>query len=273
MPKVTIAIPFYNAEDYFESAILSVLTQTFSDFILLLINDGSTDSSLSIAQKYLYDKRVKLISDGKNINLGNRLNQIPLIVDTEFLARMDADDIMHPKRIEKQLNVFEENPDIDVLGTNVYSIDQNDQVVGLRRKIGDNYLETANTFIHPTVMAKTEWFKSNPYDVLAYRIEDTDLWLRTKDKYNFRIITEPLLFYREVGDQYYKKYIKGLSGVFYIIKTHTFSLRYLSFSLKYLVSTFIYLIFNLLGLEEILVKKRNKVQLEKKRYSLYINLN
>ncbi len=125
MPEVTIAIPFYNAEAYFEMAILSVLSQTFVDFTLLLIDDGSTDSSLKIAEKYLSDKRVKIISDGKNINLGNRLNSIPAMTETTFLARMDADDIMHPQRIEKQINILKNNPEIDVLGTNAYSIDEN----------------------------------------------------------------------------------------------------------------------------------------------------
>ena len=270
MPEVTIAIPFYNAEDYLEAAISSVLSQTFTDFTLLLINDGSTDSSLSIAEKSLSDKRVRIISDGKNVNLGNRLNQIPFFTETIYLARMDADDIMHPNRIEKQLQVLKKNPNIDVLGTNVYSIDENNNVVGKRMDYQEDEVIKVNTFIHPTILAKTEWFKNNPYDVLALRMEDSELWMRTQNKYTFMSLSELLLFSREIGDKYYKKYFKGFPGIFYMLKKNKFSIKYLLFSSKYLLMSILYFIFNLLGLEYILVQKRNKVKIEKKNYKLFI---
>ncbi|SHK42310.1 glycosyltransferase family 2 protein [Epilithonimonas mollis] len=270
MPEVTIAIPFYNAEDYLEMAIRSVLSQTFEDFILLLIDDGSTDSSLIIAKKFSTDKRVTIISDGKNINLGNRLNEIPYLTRTQFLARMDADDIMHPMRIEKQMEILKNNPEIDVLGCNVYSIDENNDVVGQRMAISNKDLIEVKTFTHPTIIAKTEWFINNPYDVLALRVEDTELWMRTRDQYVFKATTEPLLFYREIGNKYYKKYFKGFPGIFYILRKHTFSLRYLLFSLKYFISSFVYFAYNLVGLEYLLVRGRNKVLLKKKNYSFYI---
>lgn len=270
MPEVTIAIPFYNAEAYFEMAILSVLSQTFVDFTLLLIDDGSTDSSLKIAQKYLSDKRVKIVSDGKNINLGNRLNSIPAMTETTYLARMDADDIMHPQRIEKQINILKNNPEIDVLGTNAYSIDENSDVIGKRMVFQDNSLVSVTTFTHPTIIAKTQWFKENPYDVLALRVEDSELWLRTNDKYVFKATSEPLFFYREIGNQYYKKYFKGLPGVFYMLKKNKFAVKYLLFTFKYLIVSVLYLTFNVLGLEHILILRRNKLKLKKKNYKFYI---
>ncbi|ROI00522.1 glycosyltransferase family 2 protein [Chryseobacterium daecheongense] len=270
MPEITIAIPFYNAEEYFEQAILSVLSQTFTDFTLLLIDDGSTDSSLKIAQKYLEDKRVVIISDGKNLNLGYRLNEIPHIAKTEYLARMDADDIMHPERIEKQLKILKENPDIDVLGSNAYSIDENNNVVGKRINISDDSLILVSTFTHPTIIAKTQWFRDNPYDVEAIRIEDSELWLRTKNQYTFKTIGEPLLFYREIGNKYYKKYLKGLPGIWYMVKKHSFSFEYSKFSSKYLLSCIVYFIFDLLGRESILIQNRNEVKINKKDYKFFI---
>lgn len=270
MPEVTIAIPFYNAETYLELAIVSVLSQTFTDFTLLLIDDGSTDSSLKIAQKYLDDKRVKVISDGKNMNLGNRLNQISGLAETEYLARMDADDIMHPQRIEKQLRILKNNPDIDVLGTNAYSIDENNDVVGQRMDFSSDALVSVTTFIHPTIIAKTEWFANNLYDVSALRIEDSELWLRTSDRYIFKSTSEPLLFYREIGDQYYKKYFKGFPGILYMLRKHKFSIKHWIFSVKYFLSSIIYMVFNVFGLEYILVQRRNKRQLKKKIYTFYI---
>ncbi|WP_299176613.1 glycosyltransferase family 2 protein [uncultured Chryseobacterium sp.] len=270
MTEVTIAIPFYNAEKYFEQAILSVLSQTFTDFTLLLIDDGSTDSSMKIAQKYQADKRVVIISDGKNLNLGYRLNEIPYITETEYLARMDADDIMHPQRIEKQLKILKENPDIDVLGSNAFSIDENNNVVGKRMDIPEDSLISVNTFIHPTIMAKTKWFKDNPYDINAVRIEDSELWLSTNDQYTFKTMGEPLLFYREIGDKYYKKYLKGLPGIYYTLKKHNFSPKYFKFSAKYLLSCIVYFIFDLIGQESVLIQKRNKVKMKKKNYKLLI---
>jgi len=270
MSELTIAIPFYNAEDYFEMAIRSVLSQTFEDFILLLIDDGSTDSSLDIARKFISDKRVRVLSDGRNINLGNRLNEIPNLTETKFLARMDADDIMHPQRIEKQMSILKNNPDIDVLGSNVYSIDENNDVFGQRMALSSDSLIAVKTFIHPTIIAKTEWFLNNPYDVLALRIEDTELWLRTHQQYSFKITTEPLLFYREIGNKYYKKYFKGFPGIFYVLKKHKLSFSYLIFSVKYFISSFLYLIFNAVGLEHILVEKRNRIKINKKNYKFYI---
>lgn len=270
MTEITVAIPFYNAEEYLEQAILSVLSQTYKDFILLLIDDGSTDSSLKIAQKYQNDQRIRILSDGKNLNLGNRLNQIPFIADTEFLARMDADDIMHPKRIEYQLKILKSNPEIDVLGSNAYSIDENNNVTGKRMNISDEQLIRTNTFSHPTIMARTVWFKNNPYDVNAIRIEDAELWLRTADKYIFKVTGEPLLFYREIGNKYYKKYLKGLPGMWYMIRKHRFSKNYLKFSAKYLLSCITYFVFDLFGNESFLIQNRNDIKIEKKHYKFYI---
>ena len=120
---VTIGLPFYNAEKYLALAIESVLQQTYTDWELLLLDDGSTDNSLSIAQSYAQkDSRIKVISDGKNKNLATRLNELPSLAQGLYLARMDADDMMHPARIERQLAVLETHPEIDVLGTNAYII-------------------------------------------------------------------------------------------------------------------------------------------------------
>lgn len=270
MPEVTIAIPFYNAEKYLELAIISVLCQTFTDFTLMLIDDGSTDSSLEIAQRHLVDKRVKVISDGKNMNLGNRLNQIPGLTETKYLARMDADDIMHPQRLEKQLRILNDNPNIDVLGANAYSIDNDNNVVGQRMDFSDDELVPVTTFIHPSIIAKTEWFANNLYDVSALRIEDSELWLRTGDKYIFMATSEPLLFYREIGNQYYKKYFKGFPGVLYMLRKNKFSIKHWIFSIKYFLASIIYMFFNFLGVEYILLQRRNKLQFKKKNYSFYI---
>lgn len=256
---ITIAIPFYNAEKYFELAIKSVLNQTYSDWKLILVDDGSTDNSIKIAKKYEnLDKRIKVYSDGKNKNLAYRLNEIAKLADTKYLARMDADDIMHPQRIEKQLYILETYPEIDVLGTNAFSIDENNVILGMRVKSNLNNPELLNTksFIHPSIMAKTEWFRSNPYDTEVIRAQDYELWQRTASNSNFKVYTEPLLFYREFGVNYYKKYFKGISSVFYVANKHKTFKGYL-IAFTYLLKAVLYFIFNKIKLEHKLIENRN----------------
>ena len=259
---VTIAIPFYNADSYLELAIQSVFNQTYKNWKLLLVDDGSTDNSLQIASKYKKDPRVTIYSDGKNKNLGYRLNQIPTLVDTKYLARMDADDIMHPEKVEKQIKILESYPEIDVLGTNAYSINEYNKVNGIRLNFDKNeILMKVSVFIHPTIIAKTEWFINNPYDVKAVRIEDAELWFRTYNKYNFQILTEPLFFYREFGNNYYQKYFKGSSSMLYVLIKHNYNLEFLKKTLKYFITGTIYFFFNLIGKEDALIEKRNSIRL------------
>lgn len=178
---VTIAIPVYNGESYLRDAIQSVVNQTFQDWELYLVNDGSTDGSLAIMQEYaLRDIRIKVIDDGQNKGLVTRLNQSIEIAVGKYYARMDADDIMYITRIEEQVKFLESHPDVDVLGTSIMIIDNNNNIMGSGMCSG-----RVNSFIHPTVMGKLEWFRANPYCEWALRAEDMELWSRTASKSKF----------------------------------------------------------------------------------------
>ena len=103
-PLISIGIPFYNAEKYLKFAIQSVIAQSYQNWELILVDDGSSDNSLEIAQDFaLKDARIRVICDGKNRKLPYRLNQLILESKGDFIARMDADDIMHPDRLLIQL--------------------------------------------------------------------------------------------------------------------------------------------------------------------------
>ena len=128
---VSIVIPVYNGEVYLRDAIQSVVNQTFQNWKLYLINDGSTDGSLVIMEEYaLRDARIKVIDDGQNKGLVTRLNQSVEIAVGKYYARMDADDIMYITRIEEQVTFLESHPDVDVLGTSIMIIDNNNDIVG-----------------------------------------------------------------------------------------------------------------------------------------------
>lgn len=259
---VTIAIPFYNSEYFFEYAIKSVINQTYKDWVLLLVDDGSTDTSMDIAKKYeTLDSRIKVICDGENRQLPYRLNQIAEITTTKYLARMDADDIMFPERISKQVEVMEANPEIDVLGTNAFVINEYNEIMGVRLPI-NNELEKVSIFIHPTVMGKTQWFRNNNYDERAIRIEDAELWDRTFAHSLFMRLNEPLLFYREFGGNYYEKYKKAQNTFIYISKKY-FSEMKIKKSLfwiikggRFYLKSLCYYFLNKLSQENILISRR-----------------
>ena len=265
MSLVTIGLSVYNAEKYLYLAISSVLKQTYVNFEFIIIDDGSTDSSVEIIKSFK-DDRILFISDGMNKGLPFRLNQIVELAKGDYVARMDADDIMHPKRIEKQLEILQVNPEIDVLGTNAYSINEHNEVEGIRLAVDleNPVVIDCKSFIHPTIMAKTEWFRNNPYDVQAVRIEDFELWYRTREFSTFKVLTEPLFFYREFGDNYYKKYSLALKSKDYILSKHS---KNVDFWKKYFKDKFIkskvYRLFDIFGLEKILINERNSMKFKK----------
>lgn len=270
---ITIGIPFYNDEKFLDFAIQSVFDQTHTEWKLILIGDGGTDGSLYIARKYESDPRVTVVFDGENRKLPYRLNQLIDMTNTKYMARMDADDIMHPKRIETQLNIMEENPDIDVLGTNAYTIDGNNNVIALRTKFDKPHiLSDSKGFIHPSILGKSTWFKKNKYDEQAIRLEDLELWYRAAASSSFKTTSEPLMFYREVGNQYYKKYFNTAKSRDYILSKYKNNKFWKNFFRDTRMKGLIYYCYNLIGKEQTLVNRRNELIYDDiLNYKKYVN--
>lgn len=117
MAKISVIMPVFNAEAYLASAIDSVVTQTFTDFELIIINDGSTDGSLEIIERFAkQDARITVISR-ENRGLVSSLNEAIAMANGTYIARMDADDICYAERFERQLAFLESHPEIDLVGT------------------------------------------------------------------------------------------------------------------------------------------------------------
>ena len=199
IPLVTIGIPVYNSEKFLAQAINSVLRQSYSNFELIITDDGSTDASVSIAQSFK-DDRIKVIVDGQNRGISYRLNQQIELANGFFFARMDADDIMYPKRIEEQVRFMMEHPQTDIVGTAVCVIDDNNEILGYRKashkKTQAEALQGA-VFVHPSVLGRTSWFKQHLYKEEFIGMEDYELWIRTIEKSSFAYIDDILLFYRD----------------------------------------------------------------------------
>ena len=263
---VSIGIPFYNCEKYLEYAIKSVINQSYTNWELILLNDGSTDNSLNIVRQFT-DKRIRIVSDNENKGLVFRLNELTHLAVGNYYARMDADDIMHYKRIETQLEFMINNPDVDVVGSNYYSIDISNNVIGITNVNPSpdsvNSVLKYGCFAHPSVMGKTEWFRNNKYDEKHNTMmEDYELWLRTVTFSNFKNLKEPLLYYRSVGVPTIKKYIRQTYNVNKVLKQRrkyklsvVESLYYSA--LNYLKIT-LYIIFYIFGQIDYLIKMRSK---------------
>jgi glycosyltransferase involved in cell wall biosynthesis len=209
MPLISIGIPFFNAEDYLLDAIRSVFAQTYQDWELIVVDDGSTDKSLSFARS-VTDARVTVHADGTNKGLVYRLNQIAQLARGKYLARMDADDLMLPDRIAKQVGYLEAHSDVDVVDTALYSVDRNDNPRGIRGR-GPLHPSLGNVIrrgllLHATIVGRTEWFRSHPYDPLYVRAEDHELWCRTCSTSSFARVSEPLYVYREASSVQPDKY-------------------------------------------------------------------
>ena len=201
---ISIGIPFYNAEKFLADAIRSVFAQTYQDWELILVDDGSVDGSLEIAQS-IKDSRVRVISDGVNKKLPARLNQIVNESKYDLVARMDADDMLSPYRFERQLPCFED-ADVQIVSTGMGLYSDDSSYFGYqgcdKHQLTTLDFFRARSISHATILARTEWFRKNPYDSNAIRIEDTELFCRARSEgvlsnNNIFFIDEPLYFYRQ----------------------------------------------------------------------------
>ena len=268
-PLISIGIPFYNSEKYLELAIVSVLSQSYTNWELFLTNDGSSDKSIKIAEAYAQkDKRISLHNDGVNRGLPTRLNQLSKLANGKYYARMDADDLMHPDRLKTQFEYLEKNQSIDLVASGVVAINGDNNIIGIRKgKTEENKKYTLKNLlnggwaIHPTIMGKTSWFKTNFYDETLTRTEDFDLWIRTIEQSNFTRMQFIGLYYREESALSLKKYIvstKQSLRLYIKNKTILGSFNVFKFSVKKIFKLITYLIFNYTGLMSIIVKKRSK---------------
>jgi glycosyltransferase involved in cell wall biosynthesis len=203
-PKVTVLMSVYNCERYLKKAVDSILNQTFRDFDFLIINDGSSDSTVEILKDY-NDPRIKIIDNKKNLGLTRSLNKGLRLAKGEYIARQDADDISLPQRLEKQTEFLSSNPRTAVVGSWTEVIDEYDETKGIWRNITQPHLLKwrllfSNQFAHCAIMFR----KSAVKDIGGYSVElnsaqDYDLWLRISFSWEVANIPEVLVKWRQWG--------------------------------------------------------------------------
>jgi len=198
---VSIGMPCFNCERTLATAIRSILNQTYINWELLLIDDGSSDRTLEVARKFS-DPRIHVFADGTHRGLVPRLNQAVAMSRGQYFARLDADDIAYPERLERQVEYLKQHPEIDLLGCSMLVFKDEGFSVGMRpaaethEKICQSPLD-GFAIGHPTWMGPIGWFRAHPYDREAVRAEDQVLLLRSYSTSRFACLPEILCAYRE----------------------------------------------------------------------------
>jgi glycosyltransferase involved in cell wall biosynthesis len=200
-PKISIVLAVYNGANFVSEAVKSILNQTFSDFELIIINDGSSDNSERVLN-FFNDPRIIRIKNERNLGLIRSLNAGIKIARGEYIARMDADDVSIQNRLEKQVEFLENNKNIGVLGTAVYCIDKKGLIISeLIQPLSHEAIIWKMCFecalIHPTVMMRRNILpEDGPYSLEFRHIEDTELWMRLAEKVRFANLPDILHKYR-----------------------------------------------------------------------------
>ncbi|MCP3924060.1 MAG: glycosyltransferase [Desulfobacterales bacterium] len=225
-PLISVVMAVYNGEKYLKESIKSILNQTYKKFEFIIVNDGSTDKSKAILEKFAEnDKRIKIVHQ-ENMGLAYSLNIGIKLAKGEFIARMDDDDISHPYRLETQCKVLIDNSNIGVCHSYFSLINSNGKKIPFRKNTGFNFssLQTKwtllwrNCICHPSVMIRHNILKE--FNILyddKVICQDYELWCRLIDRTDFFIIKKSLLslrkHYNNVSSNYDEKYLSKFSDI------------------------------------------------------------
>lgn len=222
MTAVTVVISFHNSRSTILDAVRSVFAQTHEDWRLILLDDGSNDGAVTMVRR-IEDPRVSVVRHEKNLGTPARLNELTGMVSTPYLARMDADDLMHPDRLELSVRKLAASPSASFVCGPAISIDAASNAVGLR----PSYLDASvaahfmrSPFVHGSVTGRTDWFVRHPYTESYRRCQDQELWIRTLEDRVVLGIEEPLLYLREAGTVSADKYATSMQASRRLLREH-----------------------------------------------------
>jgi glycosyltransferase involved in cell wall biosynthesis len=245
-PLVSVVIPCYDAEQYVEDAVRSIMKQSYTNLEIITIDDCSTDNTLSVLKKLCAeDSRIVLLLNEKNLGLVSTLNKGISSTRGKYVARMDADDISMPDRISIQVKYLEANGSVGMCGANYILIDEKAKEIGKLKFPGQP--ENIKTellfycpFCHPLVMIRKSVFDTiGLYNEGLVPAEDYELWLRIAEKFPVENIPDFLLYYRWHGNNVTltrkKEQYKALKrAVENNLQTFGFAENFLNYHLKFL---------------------------------------
>jgi glycosyltransferase involved in cell wall biosynthesis len=203
-PAVSIVMPVRNVQDTIDPAIRSIVAQTWKAWELIVVDDGSTDTTPELLRAWAgLDDRIRPFVDGCARGISARLNEGVRRSRAPIIARMDGDDICYPHRLSTQLTFLHENPDVDLVGAGSMVFTSDGSPRGPRAWPGEHEVLTANPLLngiplaHPTWMGRRSWFLRFPYDPRATGWEDQEVLLRGYTSSRYANLPDVLLGYRE----------------------------------------------------------------------------
>lgn len=199
-PQVTVLLPVYNGEKYLHDAVESILNQSFQDYELLIVDDGSTDTSPLIIDRF-DDARIRVLHNRERLKLSGALNRGITEAKGAYIARMDADDISLPERLQCQADFLEQHSEIGLCGSWIEKFDQDTSYKSQYPNSSEQikaYTLFDCPFAHPTVMFRKELFLKHDlmYDGSYYPTEDYELWARAIECFPAANLPRVLLKYR-----------------------------------------------------------------------------
>lgn len=227
---ISILMPVYNVEKYVGEAVQSIINQTYRNFELIILDDGSKDNTVPVIKSF-NDSRIRLY-ENEHLGLSEQLNYGISVANGDFIARMDGDDISKNERLEKQLLFLTKHPEIDIIGTSYEFIDKNGK--SKRTKILHEIhseisasMPVLTSVCHASILARKNVFQlAQGYNNIAF-CEDQDLFLRLINQgFKFHNMKEVLYLYREPAREKTQKEIEILhfnmrkTGLSYIEKNY-----------------------------------------------------
>ena len=200
-PLVTVAMSVHNAASTLEAALRSILWQTFSDWELILVDDGSTDQTGRLLSQF-GDVRIHVVEGkGGQKGLATRLNECIDLARGKYVARMDADDIAYPERFERQVQYLETHPEVDLLGHGAVLFKGDGQALGAYPAASEHEEICRRPWwgfplAHPTWMGRRAWFAKHRYNNDLTKGQDQELLLRSYRASRFAALPDVLLGYR-----------------------------------------------------------------------------
>lgn len=214
---VSVIMSVYRQEEYISECLDSLISSQAGIDKIIVIDDFSDDDSISVVEKYSrLNQSIMVVRNPANLGLAKSLNRGVSLCDSNYIARIDSDDICLPNRIALQLDYMSNHPDVDILGSNATLIDMNSEVIGqtdvpLSHDEIVSALEFRNPMIHPSIMMKRSVLeKLAGYDESLRKAQDLDLWHRAaKAGFRFANLPDCLIKYRVDLNKSSKTIIKG----------------------------------------------------------------
>ena len=211
--KVSVIMPTYNEGSYIKQAVESILESIYENIELIIIDDGSSDKTLDIVHSYS-DDRLSIVERTNESGVTSARNKGIKLASGDYISVHDADDWSDPERFERQIAYLDEHPEVALVGTGAYLVDEDGDAQSRRRVLETPSLDDLiehNEFVHGSVMMRRDVLQEiGGYDEWFPVAEDYDLWLRLADEYEVRNIDEPLYYFRQHDDSLYGSNLEEL---------------------------------------------------------------